>query len=417
EIDEESEAQELDYAEQTQLIAKKAKLALVNRQIEELKRAKKTISLDYASADAQLMLAEDMLTGDEGGQEAAAEAQKLQARVREAKQRAMDAKEQQKKQQRQTKEEAAAQKAKEAKAKAEVDMAKRVAEEMGMGNVGTSNNIMLTAKRIKRKIVGGKTTYGANFDNENAAVEAAIKTKHKAKLGKVEAVVDFAFTVGTEETDAMASKQARLTSQGLPSFRKLTKGIGGKEGVFLWIRKTLDCSEFITEVQVTHADPANVGYKNLKPLGFTSWGHPQLAAKVGGQPSILLWGKKDPHSDGIADLDISYNMADEKKLSDVGFKLVPGLLVDCGLPDVRLWYTSIKRGAHTLPAVKVILHEISEVREMRKQNPGDATLVEVQSKLESKLAQAREAEERKAEDRSNPLKSAIETYALTGMDV
>lgn len=31
--------------------------------------------------------------------------------------------------------------------------------------------------------------------------------------------------------------------------------------------------------------------------------------------------------------------------------------------------------------------------------------------------QAREAEERKAEDRSNPLKSAIETYALTGMDI
>lgn len=33
------------------------------------------------------------------------------------------------------------------------------------------------------------------------------------------------------------------------------------------------------------------------------------------------------------------------------------------------------------------------------------------------LSQAREAEERKAEDRSNPLKSAIETYALTGMDI
>lgn len=52
-------------------------------------------------------------------------------------------------------------------------------------------------------------------------------------------------------------------------------------------------------------------YKNLKPLGFTSWGHPQLAAKGSGQPSIVLWGKKDPHSDGIADIDLSYNQADE----------------------------------------------------------------------------------------------------------
>lgn len=49
--------------------------------------------------------------------------------------------------------------------------------------------------------------YGGAFDNENAAVEAAIKSRHKAKLGKVEAVVEFAFTVGVEETDAMASKQ------------------------------------------------------------------------------------------------------------------------------------------------------------------------------------------------------------------
>lgn len=56
--DDESEAAGVHYAEQTQLIAKKAKLALVNRQIEELKKAKKTISTDYASADAQLAMAE-----------------------------------------------------------------------------------------------------------------------------------------------------------------------------------------------------------------------------------------------------------------------------------------------------------------------------------------------------------------------
>lgn len=53
--------------------------------------------------------------------------------------------------------------------------------------------------------------------------------------------------------------QARLESQGLPSFRKMAKGLGGKEVVFLWIRKTFDSSEFITEIQVTHADPANPG--------------------------------------------------------------------------------------------------------------------------------------------------------------
>lgn len=52
-------------------------------------------------------------------------------------------------------------------------------------------------------------------------------------------------------------------------------------------------------------------YQNLKPYGFTCFGHPKLAAKGSGQPSILLWGKKDPHSDGIADVDLSYDQADE----------------------------------------------------------------------------------------------------------
>lgn len=51
--------------------------------------------------------------------------------------------------------------------------------------------------------------YGGAFESEKAAIEAAIKAKHKSKLGKVEAVVGFAFTVGSEETDAMASKQVR----------------------------------------------------------------------------------------------------------------------------------------------------------------------------------------------------------------
>lgn len=57
-VGDESEAQEMDYAEQTALIAMRAKLALVNRQIKELSQAKKTIALDHSSANAQLILAE-----------------------------------------------------------------------------------------------------------------------------------------------------------------------------------------------------------------------------------------------------------------------------------------------------------------------------------------------------------------------
>lgn len=56
-MDEKAEEQQ-NYSEQANRIAKRARLALVNRQIAELDNAKDTISMDFQSADAQLMLAE-----------------------------------------------------------------------------------------------------------------------------------------------------------------------------------------------------------------------------------------------------------------------------------------------------------------------------------------------------------------------
>lgn len=54
--------------------------------------------------------------------------------------------------------EEAEQKAREAKKKAEAAIAQRVAEEMGMGSVGQAKGLMLTAQRIKRKVVGGQVS-------------------------------------------------------------------------------------------------------------------------------------------------------------------------------------------------------------------------------------------------------------------
>lgn len=38
---------------------------------------------------------------------------------------------------------------------------------------------------------------------------------------------------------------------------------------------------------------------------------------------------------------------------------------------MRLWYSTVKRGAHTLPPVKDILHDLGEVRALREQNPSE----------------------------------------------
>lgn len=70
----------------------------------------------------------------------------------------------------------------------------------------------------------------------------------------------------------------------------------------------------------------------MKPHGFKAYGHPKLAAKGSGQPSILLWGKKDPHSDGVADVDISYSQADEVRRA-----LPLACFVD--VIGLRLWHT------------------------------------------------------------------------------
>lgn len=48
----------MDYVEKAGNIAKRAKLSVVNKEIDDLKKAKATIAMDHKSPDAQMMLAE-----------------------------------------------------------------------------------------------------------------------------------------------------------------------------------------------------------------------------------------------------------------------------------------------------------------------------------------------------------------------
>lgn len=56
--DEKSSTQEVDYAKKAENIAKRAKLAVINKEIDDLHKAKATIAMDHMSPDAQMMLAE-----------------------------------------------------------------------------------------------------------------------------------------------------------------------------------------------------------------------------------------------------------------------------------------------------------------------------------------------------------------------
>lgn len=70
-------------------------------------------------------------------------------------------------------------------------------------------------------------------------------------------------------------------------------------------------ASFLADLFIVGSYQRHHRYKNLKPHGYVSFGNKKLVAKGSEQPSILLWGKRDPHSNGIADVDLSYNQADE----------------------------------------------------------------------------------------------------------
>ncbi|CAM9555822.1 unnamed protein product [Discosporangium mesarthrocarpum] len=412
------EQDEQDYTAHADAIAKKAKLAAVERQIADLSKAKAKIAVDFTSADAQMMIAQQAEA--EAEVEDGEEAKRLEAlrekikqrkdRLKEAKMIEEREKEEEKQAEIKRRQEAALQKRGE-------QIADKTAEELGLGGkLKSGDNIVSKMARVKDR-VQAKETYGGGFVDHSTAVEAAIRSRHKAKLGKIEAITKFCFTVGKKETEAFNSSQARLASQGLPHFQMIKKGLGGRDVAFLWVMRSLDSSEFITDIQLSHANPDDPLYRNLKPHGYMKYGHDSLASKGRGQPSILIWAKRDPHEDGIFNIDLSFNSAEEKKLADQGFKRVPGRLSDLGLPDMLMWYSTVKRGADTLPPVKAILHDLQQVREMRKQNKDDPALITAEEKLEAKLTQARVLEEQRAQDKENPLKYAIETYALTASDI
>ena len=88
------------------------------------------------------------------------------------------------------------------------------------------------------------------------------------------------------------------------------------KGKSFWARKSNAVGVFRQQPVFHPASPLGYfffhSYKNLRPQRYVPVGHPKLAATGGrGKPSILLWKRKDPRSDGITDVNLSYNEEDE----------------------------------------------------------------------------------------------------------
>lgn len=144
---------------------------------------------------------------------------------------------------------------------------------MGMDAIFTKE---ARSKRIttslKKAVVGDK----AKVQQEEVHMINSIKRRQKIKSGQVEAVRSIRFTVGTEETSEFERKNVKLAADGLPHFKRLEKGIGLHTQICIWIEKTIDQDEFLTRLELSHTDPSNDNYKDLKRKGLDCVEHDML---------------------------------------------------------------------------------------------------------------------------------------------
>jgi hypothetical protein len=108
---------------------------------------------------------------------------------------------------------------------------------------------------------------------------------------------------------------------------------------------------------------------------------------------------------------------DERHLSSLGFHKINPNLSNFDMGDVFLWFKQISRNTDVLLPTRHIEHQLNEVMEVLRENPSNSELKAKAKSLKSKLDQSRQKEEERQRDTENPLKYAVETFALTKADV
>jgi hypothetical protein len=108
---------------------------------------------------------------------------------------------------------------------------------------------------------------GTKDDPEEMQMVATIKKRMKIKGGQVEAIRFMKFTVGSAETDKFTAKQAKLQAEGMPFFRRIGREIGLHDQIVIWVEKTVDQDEFLTDIEVSASE-----LWGLPAEGFTGTG-------------------------------------------------------------------------------------------------------------------------------------------------
>lgn len=247
----------------------------------------------------------------------------------------------------------------------------------GMSSTGRSKiNPVTQMKQFLRKKAGTRD------DPEELQMVSTIKKRMKIKGGKVEALRQIKFTVGAEETDEFTAKQSKMQSEGMPFFRKIGREIGLHDQIVIWVEKTVDQDEFITDIELSHTNQDNEEYINLLDEGWERIGHPKMRGEDTNDPSFCIWMERNGDSLPIGDINMSYTLADEEELQREGFEMIESNMVLFGFGDMNMWVRKVERAAvPTFANSAHVAKELHECRKMLAKNPDDVNLKQVSSEL------------------------------------
>ena len=282
----------------------------------------------------------------------------------------------------------------------------------GVGGVGGGGNKrMKPITAIKQYL---RKQAGTRDDPEQLQMVSTIKKRMKIKGGQVEAIRAVKFTVGSTETDEFTSKQSTLQTQGMPFFRRIGREIGLHDQIVIWVEKTVDQDEFITELELSHTDQNHDLYINLLEEGWERSGHPKMRGETANDPSFCVWTyKAGPPDMPIGDLNLSYTLADEEELRKEGFEMLETSFLEFGFGDMNLWVRKVERAAvPTFANSAHVAKELHELRKMLAKSPDDEKLMEMEEKLLRKLHAAQVHEDESRENADNPIKYTMEFLAL-----
>ena len=238
--------------------------------------------------------------------------------------------------------------------------------------------------------------------------------RQKMKMGTCSALRKIAFTVGKEETDAFQKQQEELAEHSLPHLLRVKKTVGLHEMVVIWYEQSSDQDEFLTELQLAHPALDHQHYKDLEAKNYKQYTHDALLPTAPAQPGLVMWGRK--RNDAVmvvSDIEVTYNLQDERELAADGFEKLPENLLDLGFGDMFIWIKKINRNLETnVENEETILNELKAARKELKKREDDPILLDKIKALKLRLEKVKQESDFRDEYKDDPCVSRC-LYLMT----